>query len=147
MQTYNATETLPWSREQLFDLAADVERYPQFLPGWLDVAILERSETRLQVRQQLGLQLLRQPFVSTAQLQRPERISIHSDDGPFQRLHIEWCFETINPALTRVSLSIKLTLNSPFLESMAGALFNIAAADIVARFGSRAESIYRDKPG
>ena len=146
MQTYTASQTFAWSREQLFDLAADVERYPQFLPGWIDASILERSDQRLRVRQQLGLQLLRQPFISTATLQRPERISIDSEDGPFRCLHIEWRFETVNPAQTGVSLSINLQLHSRFLETMAGALFNLAAADIVARFGTRAHQIYGPEP-
>ena len=147
MQTYSASQTFAWSREQLFDLAADVESYPQFLPGWIDANILERSEQHLRVRQQLGLQLLRQPFISTATLQRPERISIDSDDGPFRCLHIEWRFETVTSVQSRVSLNISLQLDSSFLETMAGALFNLAAADIVARFGARAEKIYGPRPG
>ena len=146
MQTHTASETFPWSRDQLFDLAADVESYPLFLPGWIKVNVLEQSEKHLRVKQQLGLRLLRQPFISTATMDRPQRISIDSDDGPFRYLHIEWHFETLKSAHTRVSLSIKLQLNSSFLEPMTGALFNLAAADIVARFGARADRIYGSLP-
>lgn len=146
MPSHSASRTLPWSCEQLFDLAADVESYPDYLPGWIGARIIERSDRRLRVEQQLGLKLLRQPFISTAELDRPQRITVRSDDGPFRRLRLEWRFQTEGSQRCRVSLSIDLQLKSVFLEPMVNTLFNLAAADIISRFEIRAHALYERKP-
>ena len=146
MPSHSASRTLPWSCEQLFNLAADVESYPDYVPGWVSARIVERTDKRLRVEQQLGLKLLRQPFVSTAELERPRRITVHSDDGPFRCLRLEWRFEAAGLQQCRVSLSIDLQLRSSFLEPMVNSLFNLAAADIISRFEIRAHALYEGKP-
>ena len=146
MPSHSASRTLPWSCDQLFDLAADVESYPDYVPGWINARIVERTDKRLRVEQQLGLKLLRQPFVSTAELERPRRITVHSDDGPFRCLRLEWRFEAAGLQQCRVSLSIDLQLRSSFLEPMVNSLFNLAAADIISRFEIRAHTVYEGKP-
>jgi len=146
MPFHSASRILPWSCEQLFDLAADVESYPDYVPGWVSARIVERTDTHLRVEQQLGLKLLRQPFVSTAELERPGRITVHSDDGPFRCLRLEWRFEAAGLQRCRVSLSIDLQLNSSFLEPMVNSLFSLAAADIISRFEIRAHTLYEGKP-
>ena len=146
MPSHSASRILPWSCEQLFDLAADVESYPDYVPGWVSARVIERADKRLRVEQQLGLKLLRQPFVSTAELERPGRITVHSDDGPFRCLRLEWRFEAVGLQRCRVSLSIDLQLNSSFLEPMVNSLFNLAAADIISRFEIRAHTVYERKP-
>ena len=146
MPHHNASRILPWSCQQLFDLAADVESYPDYLPGWISVRIIERTDNYLRVEQQLGLKLLRQPFISTAELESPRRISVQSDDGPFRYLRLEWRFEAADVQHCRVSLSIDLQLNSSFLEPMVNNLFNLAAADIISRFEIRAHTLYEQRP-
>jgi len=63
----------PFSCEQLFDLAADVERYPQFLTAWKSVRIVKREANVLDVEQILGVGPVRLSFGSKTVLQRPER--------------------------------------------------------------------------
>ena len=146
MPTHSAARTLPWSCEQLFDLAADVESYPDYLPGWTSVRIVKRTDDYLRVEQQLGLRLLRQTFVSTAELERPRRITVHSDDGPFRCLRLEGCFEAVDLQRCRVSLTIDLELKSSFLEPMVDSLFDMAATDTISRFEIRAHTLYERKP-
>jgi coenzyme Q-binding protein COQ10 len=145
MPFHNASQTLPWSCEQLFDLAADVESYPDYLPGWQSARIVERTDTCLHVEQQLGLKLLRQPFVSTVELERPTRITVHSDNGPFRCLRLEWRFQAAGLQQCRVTLRFDLQLKSSFLEPMVNSLFNLAAADIIDRFELRAHTLYESR--
>ncbi len=46
---------LPFSCERVFDLAADIERYPEFLPGWIAAQVLRRQTHACDVHQILGL--------------------------------------------------------------------------------------------
>ena len=142
MSTHSASRTLPYSCEQLFDLAADVESYPEYLPGWVDARILEHTGNRLRVEQQLGLKLLPLPFVTTAVLDRPHKISIHSDDGPFRFLQIEWRFEPAGPGNCTVLLDFNYQLRAGFLERMATALFDHSSPEIINRLDKRAQMLY-----
>jgi coenzyme Q-binding protein COQ10 len=142
MSTHSASRTLPYSCEQLFDLAADVESYPEYLPGWVGARILERNGNRLRVEQQLGLKLLSLPFVTTAVLDRAQKISIHSSDGPFRFLQIEWRFEPAGPGYCTVLLDFNYQLRAGFIERMAAALFDHSSTEIINRFDRRAQILY-----
>jgi coenzyme Q-binding protein COQ10 len=142
MSTHSASRTLPYSCDQLFDLAADVESYPEYLPGWVSAKILERTGKHLRVEQQLGLKLLPLPFVTTAVLERPQKISIQSSDGPFHFLQIEWRFEPAGPGYCTVSLDFNYQLRAGLLERLITALFDHASPDIIQRFARRAQLLY-----
>lgn len=145
MFTGSATRILSYTCEQLFELAADVESYPAYLPGWTDVRIIERSGKQLLVRQQLGLRLLRQPFLARAELDRPRCIRVSSNDGPFRDLAIEWRFEPATAGQCRVSLNFSFSLQSSWLEPMAGLLFDQTAPLVMSRFEMRAQQLYAVK--
>lgn len=142
MSTRTTSQILPYSREQLFDLAADIESYPDYLPGWISVRIIKQSENRLVVEQQLGLPLLHTSFTSTAELERPGRVYVYSDDGPFQMLHIEWRFDTAKTEQCRVSFKLDFKFNNHTLEKLTSTFFDMAASDIMARFQARARELY-----
>jgi len=142
MSTHNASRTLPYSCEQLFDLAADVESYPEYLPGWTNARILESTGNRLRVEQRLGLKPFMRAFVTTVVLDRPEIISIHSDDAPFRFLQIEWRFEPAGPGQCTVSLEFNYQMRVGLVERMAAVLFEQASPEIIKRFGRRAHRLY-----
>ncbi len=142
MSTHSTSRTLPYSCEQLFDLAADVESYPDYLPGWVSARILERTGNRLRVEQQLGLKLMPLPFVTTAVLDRPQKISIHSSDGPFRLLQIEWRFEPARPGYCTVFLDFNFQMRVGFLEQVMTALFDHSSPEILNRFEKRAKLLY-----
>jgi hypothetical protein len=69
---------LPFSCEQIFDFAADVERYPDFLPWWASAKVVNREATRLKADQVLGVGPVHIRFESEAVLPRPERMLVTS---------------------------------------------------------------------
>lgn len=142
MPTHSASRILPYSCEQLFDLAADVESYPEYLPGWVNARILESSGNELRVEQQLGLEFLSLPFVTTAVLDRPHKLSIHSSDGPFRFLQIEWRFEPAGPGYCAVSLDFNYQLHVGLLERVAATLFDHSSQEIISGFTERAHRLY-----
>lgn len=141
MPTHTVSRILPWSRTQLFDLAADVEHYPDFIPGWNEVRILERDDNRLKVEQCLGLGPIQHCFVSEALLERPQRVAVSSRHEPFRTLQIEWRFTPDNAA-SRVELTIDLEMAGAMLEAAAEMLFIMATDDIITRFELRARQLY-----
>jgi len=142
MKRFAVTRTLPWSCEQLFDLAADVAGYPEFLPGWLEVRILEYSTQRLRVQQRLGLGPLNHAFTSTAELQRPRQVSITTADAPFRHLNITWKFEESQQGGCRVALGVELKTGSSVFEMALARLFEVTTPEIIAKFEMRARVLY-----
>jgi len=142
MKRYAVARNLPWSCEQLFDLAADVARYPEFLPGWVDVQILEETAQHLRVRQRLGLGPVNHTFTSSAELQRPRQVLISTQEAPFQHLHIQWQFEESLESGCRVSLAVELETGGSLFETALAGLFEVTTPEIIARFELRARQLY-----
>jgi coenzyme Q-binding protein COQ10 len=142
MPEYSINLKLPWACEQLFDLAADIESYPEFLPGWKRVSILRRSDNSLRVEQQLGPGLLGQPFVSEAELLRPYSVRVHSDDGPFRTLNIHWEFEELDKTSSQLTLTIQYAMKKKLLERLSRLFFERLTLDVVDRFTKRARELY-----
>jgi coenzyme Q-binding protein COQ10 len=142
MKRYAVARTLPWSCEQLFDLAADVASYPQFLPGWLDVQVLEQGPQQLRVRQRLGIGPVNHTFTSNAELQRPRQVLISTTDAPFQHLHIQWQFVETGQNSCRVSLGVELETGGSMFETALAKLFEVTTPEIIERFEVRARQLY-----
>jgi len=141
MPTHTVSRILPWSCTQLFDLAADVEHYPDFIPGWNKVRILERDHNRLKVEQCLSLGPIQHCFISEALLERPQRVAVSSRHEPFRTLQIEWRFTPDNAA-SRLDLTIELAMAGAMLEAAPEMLFIMSADDIITRFEQRARQLY-----
>jgi coenzyme Q-binding protein COQ10 len=142
LSRYTASASLPYSCEQLFTIAAGIEQYPKFLPGWIRAQITERSENRLVVNQSLGFGLLRTSFISSARLEWPHSVHVSSADGPFESMEIQWHFTALDEGLCRVSLDIELLMNNPALAILADHFFRSNAQQTVARFSRRAQEVY-----
>jgi coenzyme Q-binding protein COQ10 len=133
---------LAYSREQVFDLAADIERYPDFLRWWITARIRKRESNICYVDQVLGLGPVRVQFASKAVLCRPERIDITSSDAPFRRFSLSWLVEARPPTGCRVSIVADLELRSRFLQRVADQVLAASVVDIIAAFEARARSLY-----
>lgn len=122
---------LPYRAEQMFDLAADVERYPEFLPLWIYVRIRKREPGAHQTEQAVGLGPLRLRFESRALLLRPERIDVISEDPHFSEFRLSWIFEPRPGGRCLVRLAAAIELRSP-LQRAAERALRAAAKDIIA---------------
>jgi coenzyme Q-binding protein COQ10 len=134
--------SLPYDPVTLFDLAADVEQYPQFLSGWQAAQVYKREGNVWYVEQLLGVGPVRVRFHSRAVMHRPERIDVSSDDSRFRRFRLSWRFEPDAKAGCRVQLSVELELRSRLLQGVVDRVMAGTAADILAAFERRAHQIY-----
>jgi len=74
----------------VFATIADVERYPDFLPGIVRARIVRREPGRWQVDNAFGKGPLQSRFLSHVELDPPTALIVRSDDGPWRRLEIRW---------------------------------------------------------
>jgi coenzyme Q-binding protein COQ10 len=137
-----AVRLLPFSREQVFDIAADIERYPDFLRGWISARILKREPNIFYVDQVLGMGPVRVQFSSKAVLRRPERIDVTSSEAPFRRFSLSWLVEAGPSAGCRVGIVADLELRSRFLQQLVDRILPATVVDIIAAFEARARDLY-----
>jgi coenzyme Q-binding protein COQ10 len=93
MTSHDVERVLPYDRKLLFDIAADVERYAEFLPAWTAARITRREGNVYWTDQTIGLGPLRARFGSETVLNRPERIEVVSSEPPFRSFRLFWVFE------------------------------------------------------
>jgi len=141
MSRVECERLLQYRQSDVFDLVADVERYPEFLPGWRSARILERSGDRLLVEQELGLGALSWRFRTRAHFERPERITVETDEAPFDHMHQLWRFEATSPGTTRVSLRIDYGLRGALLAAIVSRMFDAGFRQTLAAFERRARQV------
>ncbi len=138
---YQESADLPYEPERMFDLVADIERYPEFLPEYRAVRVLARTRDGLRVEQVIGLSTLELTLSAVATLRRPEAILVRSHQLLLGELEIRWGFVP-TAAGTRVDFRMALTPPSRFASGLVGHLLRKSAARTLGAFVERADRIY-----
>lgn len=142
MKRRHESRWLPHTTGQMFDLAADIERYPEFLPFWTHARILCRENDTLTVQQELDLGIRRFRFESRAVLDRPGHLHISSAAPQFRRMEIDWRFTPGGRDGCIAALTVELEMHSLLMEVLAGRLVQSLTGDIFRRFADRAACLY-----
>ena len=134
---------LGYSPRQLYDLVADVERYPEFLPWCMGARMRERSETLLVADLIIGFKFIRERFTSRVVLDRPNlAIDVSYADGPFKHLSNRWRFERTPEGCCVIDFYVEFEFRSAMLQKLIGVLFHEAVKRMVAAFETRARALY-----
>jgi coenzyme Q-binding protein COQ10 len=149
MPSFRTTRRVPFTPRQMFDLVADVGRYPEFLP--LCEALVVRSREVQGEREVLiadmtvGYKAIRETFTSRVELD-PARCEVAATGvpgamGPFRRLENRWRLSAA-PGGCEVEFSIAYEFTSAMLQMLVGALFDRAFRRYTRAFEERAEAVY-----
>jgi coenzyme Q-binding protein COQ10 len=126
----------------MFDLVADIRRYPEFLPWVVAVRIRESSETLMVADMSVGFKSLRETFTSRVKLNRPAHVDVDYISGPLKHLHNDWRFHATDHGGTRLEFDVDFEFKSKIFERLAGAFFHEAFKRMVASFEARALKLY-----
>jgi coenzyme Q-binding protein COQ10 len=145
MPVINQQRRLAWSAEQMFDLVADVKRYPEFLPWVVATRIQSDSENEMVADMMVGFSALREKFTSRVKKDRPHRIAVEYLDGPLKRLSNTWEFRPHEDGGCVIDFNVDFTFRSAIFEALAGQYLDRAFRKMVAAFETRAERLYGSK--
>ena len=136
----------------MFDLVADVEHYPEFLPLCQKLVVRRRStlpsgEEVLVADMQVGYKAIRESFTSRVTLDRRQQvISAEYIDGPFRALENRWTFvdrrSGDGPAGSTVSFFITYEFKNRMLSLLMGSMFDGAFRRFAEAFEQRADQVY-----
>ena len=129
---------LPHSAEQIFDLVADIERYPEFLEGCVGAHILERTEHSVTATLRLSKGGISHGFTTQNTLKRPECMELKLIEGPFEAFSGHWVFRPLGEGAWRLRLQYKPFIRLVWLGCLLMALGGTIAA-LDRRYRQRAD--------
>ncbi len=141
MPTHAERQIVPYPPGQLFDLVADVGRYPEFLPWCVGARVRSRTETDEVADLTIGFGPFRETFTSRVTLDRPHRVRVRYEKGPFRYLNNQWDF-LAHPQGTEVAFFVDFEFRSRILQAAIGVVFNEAVRRMVNAFHRRARQVY-----
>lgn len=141
MPTHAERKRLPYTAQQLYDLVADIESYPKFLPWCVAARNRSREGNVLISDLVIGFKMFRERFTSQVTL-KEGRIDVAYKEGPFKYLTNHWIFEPQEDGSTIIDFHVDFEFRSKMLQSIMGALFNEAVRVMVGAFEKRAKQLY-----
>jgi len=140
------------SAADMFDLVADVEKYPDFVPLCQSLRVRSRTDkgegvTVMTAAMTIAYKLIQQTFTSRVTLDRPNlKIAVEYLDGPFSRMQNRWSFRPTGEGACEVEFFIDYEFKSRTFGLLMGAVFETVFRKMVAAFEERADKVYGREP-
>ena len=151
MPQFSTSHRVRHAAADMFDLVADVERYPEFVPLCRSLKVRQRIPEPEGVEvvvadMTIAYKLIHESFTSRVTLDRPNlQISVEYLEGPFSRMENRWTFHPVDERSCDVEFFIRYEFKSRALGLLMGAMFDIAFRRFAAAFEQRADRIYGRK--
>ena len=142
MPRHSERRPLPYRPDQMFDLVAAVELYPDFLPWCKAARIRERRDDLIVADLVIGFKGITERFTSRVTLDRSvPMIDVSYEDGPFKYLENKWIFEK-TPDGCIIDFYVDFEFRSRLLQGLMGLVFTEAVRKMVHAFETRADALY-----
>ena len=148
MPQFSSKRRVNHSAPEMFDLVADVERYPEFVPLCSALKVRQRMTkpdgTEVLVADMtVSFKLVKESFTSRVTLDRAnQKILVEYLQGPFSKLENRWTFEPRGETVCDVGFFLAYEFKSRMLAMLMGSMFDAAFARFSAAFEKRADAIY-----
>jgi len=148
MPQFRTKRRVRHAASDMFDLVADMEKYPQFVPLCQAMRVRRRTASGEGIEtviadMTVAYKLVRETFTSRVTLDRPNlQILVEYLDGPFSRMENRWDFHPAAEKLCDVEFFIAYEFRSRVLGMMMGAVFDAAFRRFAGAFERRADAVY-----
>lgn len=153
MPQFETTRRVKHSAANMFELVADVERYPEFVPLCEALAVNGRATDNegreiITATMTVSYKLLRESFTSRVVLDRKAgKIFVSYNEGPFKHLENIWSFRPVGETACDVGFRIAYEFKSRLFQTLMGAVFDKAFRTFSTAFEARADEVYGRQPG
>jgi len=147
MPQFSTKRRVRHAATDMFDLVADVEKYPQFVPLCSGLTVKSHAEkdgkTVLVADMTVAYKIIRETFTSRVTLDRQGlKILVEYLNGPFKRMQNRWTFYPVEAKVSDVEFFIDYEFRSRTLAVLMGAMFDAAFRRFAVAFEQRADEIY-----
>lgn len=148
MPAFETTRRVPHTAAHMFDLVADAEKYPRFLPLCEALRIRGRQDLGegreiLVADMTVSFKLVKATYTSRVLLDRPKfAIDVAYLDGPFEHLDNRWRFREAGEGACDVDFYIDYKFRNRAFDALMGAMFDRAFHKFSEAFAKRADEVY-----
>lgn len=142
MPTHAEKKHLPYTPEQLFDLVADVAKYPEFLPWCIASRITKTEGDIFYADLVIGYKMMREKFGSRVTTLKPDHIHVEYLDGPMQHLSNHWRFIREADGTCTIDFYVDFEFKNKIFQNLIEVFFNEAVKRMVQAFEDRANDLY-----
>ena len=142
MPRHEEHRTVPFTQTQMYELVADVAKYPQFLPWCVGARVYDRREGELHADLLIGFKAFKERFTLRVTLDAPDQIHVDYIKGPMSHLHNDWRFADNGDGSCDVKFYVDFEFRNPVYQAAIGKLFTEAVHHMVMAFIKRAETLY-----
>jgi len=152
MPQFSTKRRVRHSASEMFDLVADVERYPQFVPLCQSLRVRRRESAGegrevIVADMTVAYKFIRETFTSRVTLERGKlEILVEYLEGPFQHMNNKWNFRPAGDDVCDVEFFIAYEFRSRTLGVLMGTVFETAFRRFSAAFERRADDVYGAHP-
>jgi coenzyme Q-binding protein COQ10 len=138
MPTHAEKRYLPFAPEDLYELVADVEKYPEFLPWCMALRMRKKHGNTLTADMVIGFKMFRESFSTRVTLEPRHRIDVEYLNGPFRYLNNHWIFKPGRDGGCEIDFYVDFEFRSLLLQKAIGMVFNEAVSKMINAFEARA---------
>lgn len=142
MHTIKRSALVPFSAAQMYDLVADIERYPEFLKWCSRAVVTENSDNEVVASITINFRGLRKSFSTDNRMQPARTIEMSLLEGPFSHLKGTWVFVPLEKNASKIELDMYFGFDSAIVEKLVGPVFSYIANHQVDAFYQRALQLY-----
>ncbi len=133
---------------EMFDLVADIEHYPEFVPLCQSMRIIRRTPGAEGIEtvvadMTVAYRFVRETFTIRVTLDRSNlQILVEYLNGPFSRMENRWDFHPLSERACEIEFFISYEFKSRVLAVLMGAMFDAAFRRFAEAFERRADKVY-----
>ena len=152
MPQFSTTRRVAHSASDMFDLVADVDHYPEFVPLCRSLKVRRRTQDGegrdvIVADMTVAYKIVHETFTSRVTLDRQKReILVEYLEGPFQRMDNRWTFNPTGDRACDVEFFISYEFRSRTLGLLMGSVFDAAFRRFASAFEKRANQVYGAQP-
>ena len=136
---------LPYSAREMYELVADVESYPEFLPWCSGAKILSQDDGYAVAAIDISYHKLHKTFTTRNSLRPATSMEMELVEGPFSHLYGLWRFDDLGDRSSRISFDIEFGFSNRVIGLALGPVFGKIADSLVENFRRRAITIYGER--
>jgi ribosome-associated toxin RatA of RatAB toxin-antitoxin module len=142
MHEVQESEIVPYTKEEMFELVADVDKYQEFLPGCEESRVVSRENNTVvaEIGAKLGPASIF--FTTRSEFHYYKRISIELLEGPFEVFEGSWRFSSESENRCKIEFYLRFRFAHERLVSLFDPLFQEATDTVIEAFKERAQKVY-----
>ena len=142
MATLSRSALLPFTPDAVYQIVADIERYPEFLPWCTAARVVSKGDAKVTAALEFAARGLRDTLVTENSLQPGQRMTLELVSGPFAQFRGVWSFKELGARAEACKAEFQVDYElGGGLALFAGPLVNLAADRLVDAFADRCSAL------